>query len=71
MADTLSLKGAPLQQLQQSDDFIRRHLGPREDEIQEMLQELNLSSLDDLVEKAVPLKIQVDAPLAVEESRSE
>lgn len=71
MADTLSLKGAPLQQLQQSDDFIRRHLGPREDEIQEMLQELNLSSLDDLVDKAVPHKIQIDAPLAVEESRSE
>lgn len=60
-----------LQDLQQSDDFIRRHLGPRENEIQEMLSELGLSSLDDLVEKAVPHKIQVKEPIAVEASRSE
>ncbi|GAA4345738.1 aminomethyl-transferring glycine dehydrogenase [Kangiella taiwanensis] len=60
-----------LQDLQQSDDFIRRHLGPRENEIQEMLSELGLSSLDDLVEKAVPHKIQVKEPIGVEASRSE
>lgn len=60
-----------LQELQQSDDFIRRHLGPRENEIQEMLSELGLSSLDDLVEKAVPHKIQVKEPIGVEASRSE
>ncbi|NVJ67873.1 MAG: aminomethyl-transferring glycine dehydrogenase, partial [Gammaproteobacteria bacterium] len=62
---------ASLNDLQQHDDFIRRHLGPREDEIQAMLQELGLESLDDLIDKAVPHKIQVDKPLAVEESRSE
>ncbi|WP_251358723.1 aminomethyl-transferring glycine dehydrogenase [Kangiella sp. TOML190] len=60
-----------LNDLQQHDDFIRRHLGPREDEIQAMLQELGLDSLDDLIEQAVPHKIQVDKPLAVDESRSE
>ncbi|AOE48890.1 aminomethyl-transferring glycine dehydrogenase [Kangiella sediminilitoris] len=60
-----------LKDLQQSDDFIRRHLGPRENEIQEMLGELGLTSLDDLVEKAVPHKIQVKEPIAIEASRSE
>ncbi|NVK21927.1 MAG: aminomethyl-transferring glycine dehydrogenase [Kangiellaceae bacterium] len=58
-------------ELQQHDDFIRRHLGPRENEISEMLAELGLDSLDDLIEKAVPHKIQIDKPLAVDSSRSE
>lgn len=60
-----------LQDLQQSDDFIRRHLGPRENEIQEMLAELGLTSLEDLVDKAVPHKIQVEQPIDVDASRSE
>ncbi len=62
---------ASLNELQQHDDFIRRHLGPREDEIQAMLQELGLESLDDLIEQTVPHKIQIEKPLAVDSSMSE
>nr|WP_223671219.1 aminomethyl-transferring glycine dehydrogenase [Kangiella shandongensis] len=71
MTEKTGLHNIKLQDLQQSDDFIRRHLGPRENEIQEMLGELGLTSLDDLVEKAVPHKIQVEEPIAVDASRSE
>lgn len=66
MTDSVHLK-----ELQQGDDFIRRHLGPREEEAQAMLEELGLNSLDDLVEQTVPKKIQVEQPLAVDSSRSE
>lgn len=62
---------ASLNDLQQHDDFIRRHLGPRESEIQAMLQELGLESLEDLIDKAVPHKIQIDKPLDVDSSLSE
>ena len=71
MTDKTGLQDIQLQELQQSDDFIRRHLGPRENEIHQMLSDLGLSSLDDLVDKAVPHKIQVKEPIAVEASRSE
>ncbi len=60
-----------LNDLQQHDDFIRRHLGPREEEIQAMLQELGLDSLEDLIDQAVPHKIQIDKPLDVDSSLSE
>ncbi len=62
---------ASLNDLQQHDDFIRRHLGPREGEIRAMLQELGLDSLDDLIDKAVPHKIQINQPLSIDDSRSE
>ncbi len=60
-----------LRQLEQNDDFIHRHIGPSQDDIDGMLEALGFKSLDALIEKAVPKVIRSDTPLALPESRSE
>ena len=47
-----------LSQLQQADHFADRHIGPSEDEQQQMLQQLGLDSLDALIDKVVPASIR-------------
>ncbi|PCC67745.1 glycine dehydrogenase (decarboxylating) alpha subunit [Nannocystis exedens] len=42
-----------------TDTFVHRHIGPRPDDIAAMLQTLGLSSLDALVEEAVPGSIRL------------
>ena len=39
-------------------DFLKRHIGPTEEDQKKMLSELKYSSLDDLIKKTVPEKIQ-------------
>ena len=46
-----------LQQLEMRGDFLRRHVGPGDPQIAQMLEALGLDSLDDLVKKAVPADI--------------
>ncbi|MCO7225211.1 aminomethyl-transferring glycine dehydrogenase [Pleionea sp. CnH1-48] len=60
-----------LSQLENHDEFIRRHIGPDESETQAMLTELGLSSLDELVEQTVPKKIQLECALNLPNIRSE
>ena len=36
------------------DKFVSRHIGPRNEDIGEMLKLINCSSLDELIEKTVP-----------------
>lgn len=45
------------------DQFIPRHIGPSEGEIARMLKSIGLSSLDELVEKAVPAAIRLNRDL--------
>ena len=54
-----------------SDVFAPRHLGPRDDEIARMLEALGLSSLDELVEAALPDVIRTSDPLDVPPARGE
>ena len=49
-----------LNDLKMRGDFIRRHIGPGEPQIVEMLDALGLKSLDDLIDKAVPSSIRSD-----------
>ena len=49
---------APLEDLEQSTDFIRRHIGPSDGDIQAMLKALGIASLDALIDKAVPASIR-------------
>ncbi|MEN8196223.1 MAG: aminomethyl-transferring glycine dehydrogenase, partial [Pseudomonadota bacterium] len=49
-----------LTDLKMRGDFIRRHIGPGEPQIAEMLDHLGLKSLDDLIDKAVPKIIRSD-----------
>ena len=64
MAPTLS-------QLEGKDDFIGRHIGPSEDEIDEMLAEVGQASLESLIDGAVPGVIRSDAPLDLPGPRTE
>ena len=52
-------------------DFIRRHIGPSNNEQQKMLKELNFNSLDDLINSTVPDKIQFKGELNIGEPNSE
>jgi len=47
-----------LVELEMRGDFIRRHIGPGEPQLTEMLAALGLKSLDELVDKAVPAGIR-------------
>jgi glycine dehydrogenase len=53
------------------DSFAARHLGPRQHELQAMLQTLGCSSLDDLTDKAIPASIRWRGELAVGAAKSE
>jgi len=53
------------------DDFTRRHLGPRKDQIQAMLASLGFTTLDELVEAVIPEAIRADRPLAIGASQGE
>lgn len=54
-----------------ADSFVRRHIGPRPDEIGQMLEVLGLPSLDALIEKTVPAAIRLKQPLQLPEAQSE
>ncbi|MFW6330755.1 MAG: aminomethyl-transferring glycine dehydrogenase [Gemmatimonadota bacterium] len=49
--------------LAHTDLFVRRHIGPREPEIREMLETVGYESLDALVDTAVPESIRLERPL--------
>jgi len=51
---------ASLEELEHRDEFVRRHIGPSDDDIAEMLKTVGLKSLDDLVDKAVPDEIRTE-----------
>ena len=53
------------------DHFAWRHLGPRPADIAVMLETLGYSSLDDLIDAAVPSDIRLAQPLRLPEPRSE
>jgi glycine dehydrogenase len=56
---------ATLADLQPGGAFAARHLGPRDQDIGEMLATIEASSLDDLVAQAVPKSIRLDEALAL------
>ncbi len=60
-----------LQQLEQHDEFMHRHIGPDPQESASMLDSLGLASLDEMVRTTLPEAIQLDAPLALPEARTE
>jgi glycine dehydrogenase len=70
MHDTLSIPPAPYF-LAPGDTFPRRHLGSSAEEVAEMLASLELSSLEALVEAAVPAKIRLSQPLQLPAGRGE
>ena len=60
-----------LSQLEQTQDFIRRHIGPSEAEMADMLEFVGAGSLDDLMQQTVPEGIRLPESLSVGESQTE
>jgi len=67
----MSLANVSLSQLEQTQDFIRRHIGPSAAEISAMLHDVGASSLDDLIKQTVPGSILSQSPLKVGEAQTE
>jgi glycine dehydrogenase len=53
------------------ESFVRRHIGPRPHDLPEMLATIGASSLDALIDEAIPAAIRRPAPLNLPEGRSE
>ncbi len=54
-----------------TDAFQNRHVGPSEPEVREMLERLGVSSIDALIDEAIPGGIRLDRPLDLPEALSE
>ncbi len=68
-------KAAPSRQphspLQHPDRFVRRHIGPRPEELPEMLSVLGYPSLDALIDDVVPQNIRLPGTLSLPRARNE
>ena len=53
------------------DNFIQRHNGPRDHEIDQMIKKIGVSSLDELIDKTVPKAIRLDKPMPIGPGMSE
>ncbi len=53
------------------DRFVTRHLGPRENEIKEMLEFVGVSSMEELIEQTVPENIRLTEPMKLKEGLTE
>ena len=54
-----------------TESFVKRHIGPSADELEQMLKVLGFSTLDALIDQAVPSAIRVNQPLQLPEAQSE
>ncbi len=53
------------------DNFVQRHNGPRDQEIDQMIGKIGVSSLDELIDKTVPKTIRLDKPMPLGKGISE
>lgn len=54
-----------------SDKFVARHIGPRESEVDAMLTQIGVSSLQELINQTVPENIRLEKPLRLEDGLTE
>ena len=62
---------ASLTELEATDEFIQRHIGPDESQQREMLELLGVSSLDELITSTVPANILRDQPMDIASPKTE
>ena len=62
---------SPLHELEDHGEFIMRHIGPRDEDVQHMLKEIGAGSLDELIAGTLPPSIQIETPLDLPEAQSE
>jgi len=65
------IKKSPLAKLEDHGEFVMRHIGPRDEHVQTMLEAIGVSSLDDLISTTLPPSIALDEPLDLPRSRNE
>ena len=71
-SDSAQNDSAPsLDALQYNDEFIDRHIGPNKVQIEQMLQVLNLKTLDDLIANTVPESIALNSALELDDPLTE
>jgi glycine dehydrogenase len=56
---------SPLDLLDTTDSFVRRHIGPRPEDATKMLEALGLAGMEELIEKAVPSSIALARELQI------
>ena len=54
-----------------ADPFVSRHIGPRPEDAEQMVETLGYSSLDEFIDTLVPEDIRLDRPLGLPPSRTE
>ncbi len=67
----MTLSSHSLGQLEQKQDFIKRHIGTTEAQATEMLTYLGVDSMEELIGQTVPESIRLEEGLKVGESRTE
>ena len=67
----MTSKHLPLKQLEMSGNFIRRHIGSNQTQIEQILAELKLDKLEDLIAQAIPDNILEHQPLELTDTISE
>ena len=60
---TTDSASSSLKELEAINDFVRRHIGPGDAQVAEMLETLGLESLDELIDQTVPKKLLSSTPL--------
>ncbi|WP_321324224.1 aminomethyl-transferring glycine dehydrogenase [Thiomicrorhabdus sp.] len=65
------LANRSLHELQQSEQFVKRHLGPDQTEQQQMLDLLGLATIDELLDKVIPKSIRRQQPMLINEGLTE
>ncbi len=67
----MTVKRERLTDLQAGANFIPRHIGPRDSDIDSMLNTIGAKSLDDLIDKVIPADIRMDGLLNLPKATSE
>jgi len=62
---------SPVTPLEDHGEFVRRHIGPHDEQVGHMLAVLGVDTLTDLVESTLPPAIHTDAPLDLPGARNE
>ncbi|MEE8496355.1 MAG: glycine dehydrogenase, partial [Xanthomonadales bacterium] len=65
------IEDSPLAKLEDHGEFVRRHIGPHDEDVQTMLEAIGVSSLDELISTTLPSSIALDEPLDLPRARNE
>ncbi len=57
--------------LDHPDVFVKRHIGPNDEDVEVMLREVGARSLDELIDQTVPASIRISKPLDLPAAKSE